>query len=716
MNSAFNFEINNNVGILTFNLPDSKVNIFSTPVMEELDQKLDDLAKKKELKCLIIDSAKKGNFTAGADIKEIVEVYDADTGYLLSRKGQLIFDKIYHLPYPSIAVIDGSCMGGGTELSLACTYRLATDNPKTKIALPEVNIGIFPGWGGTQRLPRLIGLQRALDMILTGRNLNGERAYRTGIVDKVIPKELVRQSALIFAQEVIDGKDVLALSRSRRKQKGLLPIILEKNPLGRRLLFYQAKKTLLKKTKGHYPAPLKGLQAVKKGYKKSLRKGLDIEARLFGSIIGSFVSKNLIKIFFWTEGIKRENGTKDPNIITKPIKKAATLGAGVMGGGIAQLFASKNIPVRVKDINYEAVAKAFQQASTVLKGQLKRRRISKLEFNHILSNITATIDYSGFKTVDIVIEAIVEDLDIKRKVFSELESFINEDTIVVSNTSSLRIDDMANAFKKPYRFVGMHFFNPVHRMPLVEIVRGKDSTDEAVASTFQLAKSLGKTPIVVNDGPGFLVNRLLVPYMVEAVSLLEEGYSIKTIDQTMEKFGMPMGPIELFDEVGIDVAYKVAKILTKSMGEHMAESDLLHTLVENKRYGKKTGVGFYRYEGKKKIIDNKITSYISKREVAHLTEKELVYRMVYPMVNEAARCLEDKIVPHPRYVDLGMIFGTGFAPFRGGLLNFADMEGITKIIDTLVSYAERYGKRFQPCTMLKQIGSTAKSFYEFYNN
>jgi 3-hydroxyacyl-CoA dehydrogenase/enoyl-CoA hydratase/3-hydroxybutyryl-CoA epimerase len=716
MSSAFKFKIHNgNIGILTFDLPDSRVNIFSSPVMAELEQTLDDLAK-KELNCLIIDSGKKGNFTAGADIKEIVNVYDPDVGYKLSRLGQNIFNKISEFSYPSIAVIDGSCMGGGTEMSLACTYRLATDNPKTKIALPEVNIGIFPGWGGTQRLPRLIGLQRSLDVILTGKNLNGERAYRYGIVDKVIPKELVRQSALRFAQDVIDGKDVLTLARSRRKQRGFLPIILEKNPFGRALLFRQAKKTVLKKTKGHYPAPLNGLQAVKKGYKKSLKKGLDIEAKLFGATIGSSISKNLIKIFYWTEAVKKENGTNNPDLAITPVKRAATLGAGVMGGGIAQLFASRNIPIRVKDINYDAVAKAYQQASSVLKGNLKRRRINKFEFNHILSNITGTIDYSGFKNVDFVVEAIIEDLDIKKKVLSELEQFIREDAIVVSNTSSLRINDMSDSFQRPERFVGMHFFNPVHRMPLVEIIRGKDSIDEAVASTFQLAKSLGKTPIVVNDGPGFLVNRLLVPYMVEAVSLLEEGYSVQTIDKAMERFGMPMGPIELFDEVGIDVAYKVAKILSQSMGERMAESDLLAKLVEDNRFGKKTGVGFYQYEDKKKLYDNRIKEYISQKGDAHLKEQDLINRMVYPMVNEAARCLEDKIVIRPQDVDLAMIFGTGFAPFRGGLLNFADTEGLNKINDTLESYAEKYGDRFKPSQMFIKITQSNKGFYEYFKN
>ncbi len=713
MKNAFQLEIlDNSIGLLTFDLPGEKVNKFSAPVMQELDNLLDDLAQNSDLKCLMIMSAKKGIFIAGADIKEIVDITDPEAGFMVSQKGHEVFGKIASLPYPTIAVIDGACMGGGTEMSLACTYRLATDNPKTKIALPEVNLGIFPGWGGTQRLPRLIGLQRSLDIILTGRSLDGLRAYRQGVVDKVIPKEQVRETAFKFALDVVNGINVLA--RSRRKQKGLFPLVLEKNPLGRALVYHLAKKTVLKKTKGHYPAPLAALKSVKRGFRKSLARGLKIEAQLFGPMIISPVSKNLIKIFFWTEAVKKENGTKNPDVTTKPVIKAASLGAGVMGGGIAQLFAGRDIPVRVKDINYEAVSKAYQQAASVLKGKLKRRRITKLEFQHILEKITGTIDYSGFKTVDFIIEAIVENLDIKKSVFSELENHIDEDTIVVSNTSSLRIDDMASAFKYPQRFAGMHFFNPVHMMPLVEVIRGKNTSDETVATTFQLAKKLGKTPVVVGDGPGFLVNRLLLPYMVEAISLLEEGQTPEDIDKTMEAFGMPMGPIELFDEVGIDVANKVAKILAASMGDRMAESTMLDNLVKDNRTGKKSGVGFYKYEGKKRVSDPSIKSYFTINEKKQLNDEDLINRMVYPMINEAARCLEEKIAARPKDVDLGMIFGTGFAPFRGGLLTYADDEGISKVYETLQALAESDHNRFKPSSALEKIYKSGKGFYEYY--
>ena len=715
MNNAFNFEmIENEIGILTFDLKDENVNKFNNATMIELNDKIDELSKNKEIKCLLFMSAKKGIFIAGADINEIKDITDPQQGYEVGKKGHEVFSKIENLPFPTIAVIDGASMGGGTELSLACKYRIASDNPKTKIALPEINLGILPGWGGSTRLPKLIGLQRSLDIILTGKNLIPKRALRSGVIDKVIPKELVKEAAIAFAKDVIQGKNVLA--RSRRKQKGLINALLEKNPLGRAVVFSQAKKAVMRKTHGHYPAPLRALKVIKKGYGKSLKVGLEAEAKALGDLIVTDISRNLIKIFFWTEDVKKQNGTSNIDTNVLPIKKSAVLGAGVMGGGIAQLFAGRNIPSRVKDINFDAVGKAYQQAASVLKGKVRRRRITKLEMSQILQKITGTIDYSGFKSVDFIVEAIVEDLEIKKTVFKELENNIREDAIVVTNTSSLLVNDMAKAFKYPQRFVGMHFFNPVHMMPLVEVIRGKDSTDEAVATTFQLAKALGKTPVVVSDGPGFLVNRLLVPYMVEAVSLLEEGHGIQKIDKAMLNFGMPMGPIELFDEVGIDVAFKVAKILGQSMGDRMAESDILENMVKDGKIGKKSKVGFYKYDGKKKIYDSNIESYISVKNKTTLSEDQLIQRMVYPMINEATRCLDEKIVDRPKDVDLGMIFGTGFAPFRGGLLNYADSEGIEKVSSTLQSFSQEYGSRFELSDALKKMAKENKNFYEYWGN
>jgi len=715
MKNAFNFEmIENEIGILTFDYPDSKANKFNSETMTQLNEKIEEISNNKDIKCLLFMTAKESIFIAGADINEIKDITDPQQGYEVGKKGHEIFNKIENLPFPTVAVIHGASMGGGTEMSLACKYRVASDHPKTKIALPEVNLGIIPAWGGSTRLPKLIGLQRSLDIILTGKNLIPKKALRSGVIDKIIPKEMVKEAAIVFAKDVIKGKNVLA--RSKRKPKGLVNAILEKNPLGRALVFSQAKKAVMKKTHGHYPAPLRALKVIKKGYGKSLKVGLEAEAKALGDLLVTDESKSLVKVYYMMEGVKKQNGTQNKDVKTLPVNKSAVLGAGVMGGGIAQLFAGRDIPSRVKDINYDAVGKAYQQAASVLKGKVKRRRITKLEMSQILQKITGTVDYSGFNSVDFVVEAIVEDLEIKKKVFAELEENIREDAVVVTNTSSLLVNDMAVAFKNPERFVGMHFFNPVHMMPLVEVIRGKDSTDEAVATTFKLAKALGKTPVVVSDGPGFLVNRLLVPYMVEAVSLLEEGHGIQKIDKAMMNFGMPMGPIELFDEVGIDVAFKVAKILSQSMGDRMAESDIFENMVNDGKLGKKSKVGFYKYEGKKKIYDSSVETYISVKNKTTLSDEELVQRMVYPMINEAARCLDEKIVTRPQDVDLGMIFGTGFAPFRGGLLNYADSEGIEKVNSTLQKFAEEHGTRFKQSDALQKMAKEKKNFYEYWVN
>jgi len=710
MNNAFTLEKRDDgIGILYFDIPGEKVNKFSTPVMTELAELIKAL-NNENLKCLLIISKKKNIFIAGADINEIVKQTDSQVGYEIGLMGQQTFSQLSQLPFPTIAVINGACMGGGTEMTLACTYRIASDNPKTVIALPEVNIGLMPGWGGTQRLPRLIGLQRSLDIILTGKRLDAKRAYRLGVIDKIIASEWLEEKALEFAAEVISGKTEHYLKR--RTRRTLIEKSLNNTSVGRNLMLKRAGELVMKKTGGHYPAPLRALQVLKETRGMPLEEGLKVEARGLGDLIVTSVSKKLIQIFFWTEEIKKENGTSSRDVQTIPVKKAGVLGAGVMGGGIAQLFASKDIDCRVKDINYDAVTKAYQQASVVLKEKLKRRRLTSEKYREIMMRISGTTNYSGFKNTDVVVEAIVEDLEIKKNVFKELEQNVSENTIIASNTSSLRVNDMAEAFKKKDRFLGMHFFNPVHRMPLVEVIRGTQTSDQAVATIFDLCKRTGKTPIVVNDGPGFLVNRLLVPYMVEAVSLLEEGHTITKLDNVMKRFGMPMGPIELFDEVGIDVAWKVAKILGQSMSDRMAESDLLENLVKDKRLGKKNDLGFYKYEGRKKINDPAVYNYIKVHNETELNDEQLYQRMVYPMINEAARCLEEKIITRVRDVDIGMIYGTGFAPFRGGLLNFADSEGLNKVIDILQEFENKFGKRFKPSDHLIKIQKNDGSFYK----
>jgi 3-hydroxyacyl-CoA dehydrogenase/enoyl-CoA hydratase/3-hydroxybutyryl-CoA epimerase len=700
--------VKNKIAYLVFDYPNEKFNKLSTPVMQSLDQAADWMRDNaSSIDACIVSSAKDGIFIVGADIDEIIVITDAKVGEQAAAQGQGIFTKIEKLPFPVICLIDGVSMGGGTELALACHYRLATDSPKTKIALPEVMLGIIPGFGGTQRMPRLIGLQRALPLILSGKTLDAVRAYKTGLVDKVIPSSFPEKYAEEFVQEILAGKKAKYVER--RKVKGLFNIFLE--TLGKGIIYSQARKSVLKETKGHYPAPLKALQSVREGFSKPLEAGLKIEAQYLGEMVATPISKNLIRIFRLTEDIKKNNGVQDKNIKTPSIAHAGVLGAGVMGGGIAYLFSNNNIEVRLKDINHQAIGLGLDSAKKIYDRLVKRRRMTRQEFNRKMSLISGTLDYQGFGRCDVVVEAVVENMELKKKVIGEIAPFLHDECILSSNTSSLSITEMAAAYKEPEKFVGMHFFNPVHRMPLVEIIRGKQTSDHTVAAIYAFSKKLGKTPIVVKDGPGFLVNRLLMPYLNEAGFLLEEGIRVETLDQAMLDFGMPMGPCLLLDEVGIDVAYKVGKIFENAFGSRVQGSHAVEKLVSDKRLGKKGKLGFYIHGDKKAIVDEKVYSLIQPQGSSQATKEEMVERMTYAMINEAAMCLAEGIAGRVDDIEIGMIFGTGFPPFRGGLMRYADSEGIAKIVDRLDALSQKHGVRFKPCDYLLQMKKSGKKFY-----
>ncbi len=700
--------VKNKIAYLVFDYPNEKFNKLSTPVMQSLDRAADQMrAQASSIDACVISSAKDGIFIVGADIEEIKNMTDAKAGEQAASRGQAVFAKIEQLPFPVVVLINGISMGGGTELALACHYRLATDSPKTKIALPEVMLGIIPGFGGTQRMPRLIGLQRALPLILSGKTLDAVRAYKNGLVDKVIPSAFAERYADEFVREILAGKHSKYIEH--RKVKGFFNIFLE--TLGKGIIYSQALKSVLKETKGRYPAPLRALQAVREGFSKPLAEGLEIEARYLGEMVATPISKNLIRIFRLTEDIKKSTGVAGKSIKAPSITYAGVLGAGVMGGGIAYLFSNNNVEVRLKDINHPAVALGLDAAKKLYDRQLKSRRLTKPEFKRKMSLISGTLDYQGFGRCEVVVEAIVENMDIKKKVIAEISPNLNRNCILASNTSSLSITEMAKASKSPENFIGMHFFNPVHRMPLVEIIRGKRTSDSAVAAIYAFAKKLGKTPIVVKDGPGFLVNRLLMPYLNEAGFLLEEGVRVDMLDKAMTDFGMPMGPCLLLDEIGIDVAYKVGKIFESAFGSRVQGSHAVEKLHQDQRLGKKGKLGFYIHAGKSAAVDEKIYSLIQPEVAAALTPEEMVERMTYTMVNEAAMCLSEGIVGSVDDIEIGMIFGTGFPPFRGGLMRYADSEGIDKIVMRLEEFSQRFGVRFRPCDYLIQMNKSGKKFY-----
>jgi 3-hydroxyacyl-CoA dehydrogenase/enoyl-CoA hydratase/3-hydroxybutyryl-CoA epimerase len=705
--SAFSYEINKDgIAILTFDLPGEKINKLTTPVMEELDRMLDEVAEKKDIKALVFRSGKEESFIVGADIAEIKTITDSGSGEQLARKGQMTLSKLETLPFPTVAAIHGPCMGGGMELALACTYRVISNDQRTALALPEVRLGIIPGFGGTQRLPRLIGLTNALNMTLTGKSIYPKKARMIGLADEVTYKETLLTIAVATAKKAI-GKPPPAKVRARRP---FVSKLIEGNPLTRSLVYRMAKKNVLRETLGNYPAPLAALESIRYGLAHGKEAGYVNEAKLIGRLAPTEESKNLISIFYLHETLKR-----DPHPSSNKISHTGVFGAGVMGGGIAQLFAEKGINVRMKDINTKAVGAGLKEAREIFNKRREKGILTALQARDGFDRITGTTDYSGFAAADFAVEAVVEDMGIKKSVLRDFEAVARESAIFASNTSSLSITEMATASRHPERVLGMHFFNPVEKMPLVEVVRGKKTSENAVSAIATLSRMLGKLPVIVNDGPGFLVNRILMPYLGEAVAMLEQGGTIEEIDEALLHFGMPMGAFILLDEIGIDIAHKVAEILYQGLGERVKPSSLLATLYKEGYYGKKNGRGFYLYQGRKRggpdtSLYSKITA--GSRGKERISHEEVVDRAVLLMIKEAALCLEEKIIERPDLLDAALIFGIGFPPFRGGLLTYADKISAKIIVEKLAGYAKRYGDRFAPSKSLMEMANGGKRFYE----
>lgn len=719
MSNLLKFSLDSNgVATITFDLENEKVNKLSVPVLIELNSLIDEVANNKKVHLLLFKSDKKDIFIAGADINEIKEIRNETDAFKKVLQGQDILTKIADLKIPTIALINGAALGGGLELALACDYRVATDNKKTVLGLPEVNLGIIPGFGGTQRLPRLVGLQESLKMILSGKSIDYKKAFKIGLVDKVIRGEFLKEELENFIAVVITktrSAQIRPNKCSVRKKRFVFEVLLG----GKHLIFYFAHKDLMVKTKGKYPAQLAAFDVIKKTYHTSdYAAGLRLEAEEFAKLASGSISKNLIEIFFTNEEIRKDSGAGDTQAIE--VKQAGLMGAGIMGGGIAWLFSNSDIPVRMKDISQFGIALGFNQVLKIYK-QLKK--IGKYKDNQIalkMDEISSTTDYSGFNNVDIVVEAIVENIEVKKDSFAELEHHVKKSTIIASNTSSLSITEMSKAFKDPERFVGMHFFNPVNKMPLVEVIKGEKTSDVAVATVVALSKRLGKTPIVVSDVAGFLVNRILLPYINEAGFLLQEGADLKNIDHLIEDFGMPMGPFVLADTVGIDVGYKVAKSLHEAYGERMNVCALLVEISKNKELlGKKSGKGFYRYSKEGKLLGvnpqmHKIihkTRDIANIEKTYISKHDIVDRCIFIMINEAAKCLEEGVVKNHRFLDMAMIMGTGFPAFRGGLLRYADEVGVSVVVARLREFSKSYGPRFEPSSLLVKMDEEGKKFY-----
>ena len=702
---------------LIFDRPASSANIFDRVAMDELEEQLQALSGDTQMRGLIMMSAKDSIFIAGADIRELLaEGLSTEEVRGLVRNGQRVFNRIAELRVPTVAAIHGACLGGGLELCLACDYRIASDDKSTKIGLPETQLGILPAWGGSTRLPRLIGLPKALDCILAGKRLAAKKALKYGIVSDVVPREVL----------------VLKATSLINKGKPRIPShALTNNSMVSKIIRHRVQGDLIKKTRGHYPAVLRALDVVTKGVSVSEKEALAMEEEATADLVKTDVCRQLVRIFFLQEKSKHLRA-EDVQLNLPAFQKEqlqkivndsmgsngahldtiAVIGAGVMGAGIAQWMSARGRSVILKDINEEQVSKGLATIAKIFKSAVKRHLFSKTEARQALDRIYPSVSNEGFMRTDMVIEAAVEDMEIKKKIFCQLDEICSSDAVLATNTSALSITELAKSTKHPERVIGIHFFNPVHKMQLVEIVVGEETSSSVIARSIKCIQRIGKLPVVVKDRPGFLVNRILMPYLIEAGHLFEQCGSVKLIDDAMLEFGMPMGPLRLIDEVGVDVSLHVAKFFSEAFGDRIQVPKILEAMMKAKALGKKSGLGFYTYQTKEKSlpVNEKISTFVTSAR-KNVSDLELQDRMVLVMVNEAARCLEEDVVSSPEDIDFGMIMGTGFAPFRGGVLRYADSVGVEQIVDKLNRLADAEGKRFTPCDRLVSMAKEKTPFY-----
>jgi 3-hydroxyacyl-CoA dehydrogenase/enoyl-CoA hydratase/3-hydroxybutyryl-CoA epimerase len=695
--SDLQLEIQYGLALLTFDRPDSKVNLLTRQVMLQLEELLESIeaaAERGQVQAVLIRSGKHRNFIAGANIDELAAIDSAAEGAELSRRGQEILLRLERLPVPTVAAIDGTCVGGGLELALACDFRVASDHPRTGLRFPETQIGILPGLGGTVRTPRLIGLRPALDLILSGKQVSARRALRLGLVDRVFDPDRFDKDAGGFAKRLAgSGKKPL------RRRRSLIARAVQEGAPARWVILRLTRSALAARTKGHYPALPTALEVTVGGLTVSPEKAYAQEAEAFGALSVTPECKNLISVYQLTEAARKGVPAGEP----AKVKRAGVVGAGLMGAGIAELFAYQNIPVRVVDLDRGRVDAGVKRARGLLETAAARSGWSADELQERLDCLKGATSYEGFERAHVVVEAVLELMDVKRRVFKTIEENVPETTLIVSNTSALSISELQREMSHPGRSCGLHFFNPPHRMPLVEVVRGAQTADDALATAFELAVHLGKTPVVVKDSPGFVVNRVLAAYLTEAGYLLQSGMSIERLDRAMSRFGMPVGPLRLLDEIGLDVVAEVSQTMVNAFGERFTAAPVIGEVLAVGMSGRKGGLGFYRYADKEaKGVNPEVEKLL--RRVATGTPPSSAAaeeRMVFSMVNEAARILDDEIVDSPGTLDVAMIMGTGFPPFRGGLLRYADSLGLDRVRERLHHYAADAGPRLEPSPSLE---------------
>ncbi|WP_299183767.1 fatty acid oxidation complex subunit alpha FadB [uncultured Neptuniibacter sp.] len=695
---------------VVFDRKEDAVNKLDQATLAELREAVTLLTDTQGIRGVIFSSAKE-SFIVGADITEFMQMFSATEEEIVEGLLSIhqIFNAIEDLPCPTVTAINGLALGGGFEVCLATDYRVLADN--AKVGLPEVKLGIFPGWGGTVRLPRLIGVDNGNEWICGGVEKRAAAALKDGAVDSVVAVDQVAAAALDLLKNCVTGKFDYIARREEKKS----PIKL--NQIEQMMAFESAKGVIGGKAGPHYPAPMAALKAIQKHANLPRDKAIEVEAKGFVKVAKTDVCASLVGLFMKDQYVKKVS--KGFESKAEPVKKAAVLGAGIMGGGVAYQSASKGTPILMKDINDAALELGLDEATKLLNKRVSRGRMDAMKMAGVLNKITPTLNYGDFGSVDLVVEAVVENPNVKKAVLAEVESELPEGAVLTSNTSTISITELATALKKPENFCGMHFFNPVHQMPLVEVIRGEKSSEEAIARTVAYAKAMGKTPIVVNDCPGFLVNRVLFPYFGGFSALLSDGANFQQIDRVMERFGWPMGPAYLLDVVGIDTAYHADAVMAAGFPDRMTHEgeNAIDRMYKLERFGQKNSKGFYRYEldrkGKpKKLVDEEVPALLADvvAESREFTDEEIIERMMIPLCIELVRCLEDGIVATPAEADMGLIYGIGFPPFRGGALHYLDQMGLDNFCEMTKKY-DALGPLYQPTEKMKQMAAAGGKYF-----
>ena len=702
------------VAIVRMDIPGEPMNTLKADFVDTFTAVFSSVENDADIKAVVFTSGKKDSFIAGADVTMLETVNSADEGERISLEGHKAMARIENCPKPVVAAIHGVALGGGLEVALACHARVASDSKKTKLGLPESQLGLIPGAGGTQRLPRLVGVQPALDMMLTGKQLDAKKARKLGLVDDVVPPSILIETAAQLALSrvgYVPKRD--SFIEQLRDKEAVTEFALAKNPVGRKILFDQARKQLHKQTRGNYPAQDLIIDVVKAGLEDGFDAGLAAEARAFGRLLTTPEAANLMGIFFATTALKKDSGVDDPSVKPREVKKVGMLGAGLMGAGIAYVTTSvAKIPVRLKDRDADGVMAGLRYIRGIIDGRVKRKRLSERQADALMLQTTGATTYAGLQDTDVVIEAVFEDLALKGQMVRDVEEAGRNDVIFASNTSSLPITQIAAASKHPETVIGMHYFSPVHKMPLLEIIVTDQTADWVTATCVDLGKRQGKHVIVVRDGVGFYTSRVLAPMMNEAAHLVAEGVPIEKIDTAMLNWGFPVGPIKLTDEVGIDVGAKVGKIMLDAFGDRMSPPDGMQRLMEDDRHGRKNGRGFYLYGDKKKGVDESVYEILGVTpNNKSVSDEDIAWRCALQFVNEACRCFGEGILRSARDGDIGAVFGLGFPPFRGGPFRFVDQVGAKEVLGRLRELEKQLGPRFSPAPVLEEIARSGQTFH-----